>query len=111
MDLKDFLMDNALVLIPVLNIIGVMIKGTEKIKNSYIPLILLVCGIAGTIAIMGWNGQSIIQGVLVTGAAVYGHQFVTQCQNCIQSRSKKSSTDPTGESVPDTDSQTTENDG
>lgn len=89
MDLKNFIMENALILIPVLNIIGVMIKGTKKIRNSYIPLILLVLGILGSVLLMGWSGESVVQGVLVAGASVYGHQLVTQCQDCIETGKKK----------------------
>ena len=39
--IKEFVIDQALIIIPVLYIIGTIIKGTEKINNKYIPLILL----------------------------------------------------------------------
>lgn len=105
MDFKSYIMENALVLIPVLNIIGVMIKSTDKIKNSYIPIILLGFGIAGAVALMGWSGQSVIQGVLVAGAAVYGHQFVTHGKKCLQSRTENKQT-----SVDETPAQAQEDD-
>lgn len=90
MDFKSYIMENALVLIPVLNIIGVMIKGTKKIKSSYIPLILLVCGIVGAVALMGWSGESFIQGILVAGASVYGHQLVSQGKKCMTDKTESS---------------------
>ncbi len=74
----EFITENALLLIPVLNIIGVIIKNTEKIPDKYIPIILLFFGIAGAVAFLGLSPDSIAQGVLVTGTAVYGNQIVKQ---------------------------------
>ncbi len=74
----EYITENGLLLIPVLNIIGTIIKGIEKIPNKYIPLILLVFGILGAVAIMGITPQSFVQGVLITGTAVYGDQVVKQ---------------------------------
>ena len=74
----EYIVENALVLVPVLNIIGMIIKNTEKINDKYIPLILLFFGIVGTVAILGISADSVVQGVLVTGAAVYGNQVVKQ---------------------------------
>lgn len=74
----EFITENALLLIPVLNIIGAIIKNTEKIPDKYIPVILLLFGIIGAVAILGISPESILQGVLVTGTAVYGNQIVKQ---------------------------------
>lgn len=74
----EYIVENAFVLVPVLNIIGMIVKNTEKIPDKYIPLILLFFGIVGTVAILGLSPQSVVQGVLVTGAAVYGNQVVKQ---------------------------------
>ncbi len=74
----EFITENALLLIPVLNIIGAIVKNTEKIPDKYIPIILLFFGIAGAVAILGLSPDSIAQGVLVTGTAVYGNQIVKQ---------------------------------
>lgn len=74
----EFITENALLLIPVLNIIGMIIKGTEKIPDKYIPLILLGFGILGSISILGISPESVVQGILVTGTAVYGNQVVKQ---------------------------------
>lgn len=74
----EYIAENALLLIPVLNVIGMIIKNTEKILDKYIPVILLGFGIVGAIAIMGLSPESVVQGVLVTGAAVYGNQIVKQ---------------------------------
>ena len=74
----EFITENALLLIPVLNIIGAIIKNTEKIPDKYIPVILLLFGVIGAVAILGVSPESILQGVLVTGTAVYGNQLVKQ---------------------------------
>lgn len=74
----EFITENALILIPVLNIIGVILKDTEKIPDKFIPLILLGFGVLGSVVIMGISAESVVQGVLVTGTAVYGNQVIKQ---------------------------------
>lgn len=74
----EYIVENALVLVPVLNVIGMIVKNTEKIPDKYIPLILLFFGVVGTVAILGLTPHSVVQGVLVTGVAVYGNQVVKQ---------------------------------
>lgn len=78
MDVSQYITQNALILIPVLYIIGMIIKNTDKISDKYIPLILLVFGIAGSMGIIGVNANAVIQGVLVTGATVYTNQLIKQ---------------------------------
>ena len=78
MEITEYITQNALVLIPVLYIIGMIMKGTEKISDKYIPLILLFFGVGGTIGIMGLNVDAVIQGVLVTGSTVYANQLLKQ---------------------------------
>lgn len=73
-----YITENALILIPVLNVLGKIIKGFQKIPDKFIPLILLAFGITGAVAIMGFNVTSVIQGILITGTAVYGNQVVKQ---------------------------------
>ncbi len=74
----EYITENALLLVPVLNVIGAIIKEIEKIPNKYIPLILLGFGILGAVAILGLSPESVVQGILVTGTAVYGNQLVKQ---------------------------------
>ena len=77
-NLMDYIMEQALILVPALYILGMMLKNTEKIKDWTIPWILLACGIGSCIAIMGANIQSILQGIMVTGVSVFGNQLVKQ---------------------------------
>ena len=78
MELLKYTVENCLILIPVLNVIGQIIRGIERVDNRFIPLILLAFGVAGSIGILGLNADAVIQGVLVTGTAVYGNQLVKQ---------------------------------
>ena len=78
MEILTYITENAIILIPVLIIIGLILKKLEFIPDKYIPLILLPLGIVGAMALGGWTFESAIQGILVTGAAVYGNQIVKQ---------------------------------
>ncbi len=78
MEIITYITENAIILIPVLIIIGLILKKLEFIPDKYIPVILLPLGILGAMALGGWTVESAIQGILVTGAAVYGNQIVKQ---------------------------------
>ena len=73
MDIIGYIVDNALILIPALIVVGAIIKQVEAIPDKWIPLILLPLGVAGALALGGLSADSVIQGILVTGAAVYGN--------------------------------------
>lgn len=77
LNVMDFIMEQSLILIPVLYILGLMLKNS-KVKDYLIPWILLITGIGGSIALNGLNTCSVLQGVLVTGATVYADQLVKQ---------------------------------
>ena len=81
MEVLNYILDNALILIPALNIIGLIIKQIQMIDNKWIPLILLVFGLAGCFGLMGFTVDAAVQGVLITGVAVYGNQLVKQLGN------------------------------
>ena len=78
MDFLKYITENAIILVPVLYIVGAILKGTELIKDKYIPIILMPIGIAFSIAVIGVNIQAVIQGILVTGATVYSNQLIKQ---------------------------------
>ena len=80
MDFIKYVTEQALALIPALYAIGLIIKGTEKVSNKWIPVILLPCGILGSIALSGLSANSVIQGILVVGATVYSDQLIKQVQ-------------------------------
>jgi len=76
--MEKYLFEQSLILIPVLNVLGLIIKQIEKINDKYIPLILLFFAFTGAFLLGGVSVQSAIQAVLVTGTAVYGDQLVKQ---------------------------------
>lgn len=78
---NEYIVEQALIVIPVLLILGAFIKGTPNIKDWLIPYILLGLGVIFTVALTGFNVDSIIQGVLVSGAAVFGNQLYKQAKN------------------------------
>lgn len=77
-NIMNYIAENALILIPVLYVLGYMLKGTEKVDDKYIPIILLPVGIILAMLIVGFDVNGFIQGVLITGAAVYANQLVKQ---------------------------------
>jgi NhaP-type Na+/H+ or K+/H+ antiporter len=78
MDLLKYIVDEAFIVIPVLWILGIFLKRTPKVKDWMILWILLGVGIAFTVAIIGFTAKAIMQGILVAGAAILGHQIVKQ---------------------------------
>lgn len=78
MDFVEYVIEQALVLIPALYVLGMIIKHTQFIKDKYIPVILLAVGIAGAIALLGVTVEAVIQGILVTGVAVFTNQLIKQ---------------------------------
>ncbi|MBQ2963056.1 MAG: phage holin family protein [Clostridia bacterium] len=81
MNISDYLFEQGLAVIPLLNIIGKIIKETKTVNDRYIPVILLAVGVACAFGLMGVSVDSAIQGVLLTGTAVFGNQLVKQFSN------------------------------
>jgi len=78
MDFVEYVIEQALVLIPALYVLGMIIKHTQFIEDRYIPVILLVVGVIGSIFMLGVTVEAVIQGILVTGVAVFTNQLVKQ---------------------------------
>lgn len=76
--LKEFLIDDAWIVVAALWIIGLFIKETPNAKNWTIPYILLPLGILGTVSLMGFNPDAVLQGIVVTGIAVFSNQLLKQ---------------------------------
>lgn len=76
-NLMDYVVEQALILVPVLYILGLLLK-QSKVKDWLIPWVLLICGVAGAIALMGFNATAVIQGILVAGVTVYTNQLFKQ---------------------------------
>jgi len=88
-DILSHIRAEMLVIVPVLIIIGKIIKSTHLIKDKYIPLILSALSIIMSIAwIFIYTPESppraildgVIQGVLLAGAAVLGNECAKQAK-------------------------------
>lgn len=85
-DILNFIRPDILVLVPVLIIIGLMLKKVSYVKDWIIPIILGVVGMVFAILILGFSEgftgptilNGIIQGILAAGMAVYVHQLTIQ---------------------------------
>lgn len=79
MEILEYIVNEGLVMIPVLYILGEVIKGTEILENKWIPLALLVISIGFTpILLGGFTADNIVQAILVAGVTVFGNQLYQQ---------------------------------
>lgn len=79
--LNEYLVQEALIVIPVLLFIGYLLKNTPLIEDWLIPYALLGLGIVFSLFLMGFNVHAVLQGILVAGAAVFSHQLYTQAKD------------------------------
>lgn len=80
MDIMSYMSQQALVLVPILYLIGMVLKSTPKVSDWLIPYILGGLGIIGAFLLLGVNIQSVIQGILAAGASVYVNQAIKQAK-------------------------------
>lgn len=79
MDILNYVVEEGLIMIPVLYIIGEIITGTEFLSGKWVPLMLLVISVWFTPLLLGaYNANNIVQGVLVAGATVFSHELIKQ---------------------------------
>ena len=86
MDYTQYVKAELLILIPVLVVLGVILKKAEWLKDKYIPFVLTAVGLVmSCLWVFGTEGVSAIsiftaiaQGVLCTGGAVLADQYIKQ---------------------------------
>lgn len=91
MNPMDYIKPEVLILVPVMYLLGLMIKNTEYIKDKFIPLFLGLVGvILTTIYVLATSDilnykdclmaifVAITQGILCAGCAVYINQNIKQ---------------------------------
>lgn len=78
MDILKFILEDGLVMIPVIYILVNIVKGTDIINKKYLPLVALLSSIAITPLILtgGYTASNIVQAILVAGATVFTHEVV-----------------------------------
>lgn len=79
--LLGYIIEDALILIPALLVLGWMLKKTPRVEDWLIPWILVIIGIIFALMIMGFTASALIQGILVAGAAILIHQLYKQSKN------------------------------
>ena len=80
MDIFDFLIQEAIIIVPALWIIGTFLKSTPNVPDWLIPWCLLGLGVFGSVSLLGTTPENVVQGILVAGAAVLGHQLKIQTE-------------------------------
>lgn len=78
MEITSYLSEKMFPLVIFLYVVGMILKSTERIKDKYIPLILLPVSVLFSLLITGLSVDGVIQGVLATGVTVYGNQVIKQ---------------------------------
>uniref|UniRef100_UPI00359FC12E phage holin family protein n=1 Tax=Jeotgalibaca porci TaxID=1868793 RepID=UPI00359FC12E len=79
MDFLNYIVEEGLVMVPVLFILGEIIKRTELLNNKWIPLVLLVISVGFTPLLLGgYVATNIVQSILVAGATVFGNELIKQ---------------------------------
>ena len=79
MDIISYIIEEGLIMIPVLYIIGEIIKFTGVLNNKWIPLTLLIFSLLFTPLLLGgFTPDNTVQAILVTGVAVLGDQLIKQ---------------------------------
>lgn len=99
MNFADYIKPELLILVPVLYVLGAIIKDSETIEDRFIPAILGAVGVfLSLLYVIGSAGISTVgiftgltQGILVAGAAVYTNEFITQLRKPSE---KKQEEDP-----------------
>ena len=77
--LLNYIVEDGLILIPVLYVIGYIIKQTNILSNRWIPLVLLVIGIMFSIFLLNDPiVDRVIQGILIAGVTVFIDQVKKQ---------------------------------
>ena len=79
MDILNYVVKEGLIMIPVLFIIGEIVKGTELLSNKWIPLVVLIVSVGFTPLVLGaYTADNIVQAVLVAGVTVFGNELIKQ---------------------------------
>ncbi len=94
MDIMSFVTSDMVFLIPVMFVIGIVLKKVKVVPNEWIPIILIIIAMIMTTAFMEvWNDPSpkawvvaLTQGILIAGAAVLTDQVPKQLMKHVKAR-------------------------
>jgi len=88
-NLQNYIKPELLILVPVLYVLGSILKNAKSVSDKYIPAILGIVGVVlSFIYVVATEGVALIgvftaitQGILVTGVAVYANQLYKQSKS------------------------------
>lgn len=90
MNVLEYIRPELLLTVPVLWVLGKILKEASFLRDKWIPLLLGGAGILLAVCWIGGGGEpfgvtglftAVTQGILCAGAAVYGHQLIKQIKN------------------------------
>lgn len=82
MDFISYVVEEGLVMVPALFILGEVIKHTNVFDNRFIPAILAVISLLLTPWLLGgFTAVNVVQAILVLGAAVLTNEVIDQYVN------------------------------
>lgn len=90
MNVLEYIRPELLLTVPVLWVLGKILKEASFLRDKWIPLLLGGAGILLAVCWIGGGGEpfgvtglftAVTQGILCAGAAVYGHQLIKQMKN------------------------------
>ena len=74
-EILNLIVEEGLIMIPALFIIGEIVKRTELVDSRWIPVIIIAVSFLLTPMVLGgFNPDNIVQAILVAGAPVLGHE-------------------------------------
>lgn len=78
--ISEYITEQAMILVPVLWVVGMIVKRVKQVKDKYIPVILLILGVVLANLYLGYSVEASLQGVLAVGLAIFAHQLKKQSQ-------------------------------
>ena len=90
MNVLEYIRPELLLTVPVLWVLGKILKEASFLRDKWIPLVLGGAGILLAVCWIGGGGEpfgvtglftAVTQGILCAGAAVYGHHLIKQMKN------------------------------
>lgn len=79
MDFLEYVIEEALIMIPVLYFLGYVLKNTNLLDDKYIPVAITLLSIGITPGLLGsYTPNNIVQAILVSAAAVFTNQVIKQ---------------------------------
>ena len=75
--LLNMIVEDGLIMIPALFVIGEIVKQTETVDKRWVPVIIIsVSFLLTPLVLGGYTPDNVVQAILVAGAPVLGHEVL-----------------------------------